>query len=83
MDPYRAWRRLLRLDHDDADIPELFAEQHQPIRLLVATDEDDFPEAFRDVLKVKILGYRDREVTVDGRRVRLLDPIWTLVPNDA
>jgi hypothetical protein len=29
-----------------------------------------------------VLGYRDRLVVRNERRLRVLEPVWTLVPND-
>ena len=37
---------------------------------------------FEDILKIQVLGYRDKLVVRHGRRLRVLDPVWTLVPCD-
>jgi hypothetical protein len=55
----------------------------QPVRLGVMTDEESFPDEFRDVLKVKILEYQEIDGVLAGAKMRLLRPIWTLVPKDA
>ena len=38
------------------------------------------PAGFEDVLEVQVLGYRERLTMVQGRRRRVLEPVWTLVP---
>jgi hypothetical protein len=58
---------------DDAD---------QPVRLLPVLDPDELPPEFEDVLQVQVLGYRERLTHLNGRRLRVLDPVWTLVPRD-
>ncbi len=52
----------------------------QPIRLLPVLEPHDLPPGFEDVLQVQVLGYRERLTLLHGRRFRVLDPIWTLVP---
>jgi hypothetical protein len=54
----------------------------QPVRLGVTTDEESFPDEFRDVLEVKILEYQEIDGVLAGAKMRLLRPIWTLVPKD-
>lgn len=61
------------------------AEPHdadEPVRLLPVLSRDDLPTEFEDILKIQILGYRQRLVVKDESRLRVLDPVWTLVPND-
>ena len=61
------------------------AELHdadQPIRLPPTLTVFDLPPEFEDVLQVQVLGYRERLTILHGRRLRVLDPIWTLVPKD-
>jgi hypothetical protein len=60
---------------------ELF-ESEQPIRLMPTVSADDLPPEFEDVLKVQVLGHRERLTILYGHRLRVLDPIWTLVPKD-
>jgi hypothetical protein len=60
---------------------ELF-ESEQPIRLMPRLSADDLPPEFEDVLKVQVLGHRERLTILYGHRLRVLDPIWTLVPKD-
>ena len=43
---------------------------------------DDLPPEFEDVLQVQVLGYRERLTILHGRRMRVLDPVWTLVPKN-
>jgi hypothetical protein len=54
----------------------------QPIRLPPILAPDDLPPEFEDVLQVQVLGYRERLTILHGRRLRVLDPVWTLVPKD-
>lgn len=58
---------------------ELFAAG-QPIRLPPMVAPDDLPPEFEEVLQVQVLGYRERLTILYGHRLRVLDPIWTLVP---
>jgi hypothetical protein len=44
-------------------------------------DEESFPIEFRDVLEVKILGYRETGMVTPAWS-RIVMPIWTLVPKD-
>ena len=83
MDAYSAWARLLGPGPKEGQSRGEYFASRQPIRLLVMTDPDEFPDEFRDVLQVKVLGYREKVRIVDGYRIRLLAPIWTLVPKDA
>jgi hypothetical protein len=57
-------------------------DSEQPIRLLPRLAAGDLPPEFEDVLQVQVLGYRQRLTILHGRRLRVLDPIWTLVPKD-
>ena len=59
-----------------------FLKDHEPVRLCVMTDQEEFPDEFEGVLEAKILGYREKAKDVDGHQVRFLVPIWTLVPKD-
>jgi hypothetical protein len=54
----------------------------QPVRLLPVLSPDDLPTDFEDVLQVQVLGYRQRLDVANGRRLLVLDPVWTLVPKD-
>jgi hypothetical protein len=60
---------------------ELF-DAGQPIRLTPVLAEGELPPEFEDILQVQVLGYRERLTTLDGQRLRVLEPIWTLVPKD-
>jgi hypothetical protein len=61
------------------------AELHdadQPVRLLPVLDPEELPPEFEAVLQIQVLGYRERLTLLDGRRLRVLDPVWTLVPRN-
>ncbi|MEA2804524.1 MAG: hypothetical protein QOG78_3260 [Rhodospirillaceae bacterium] len=56
-------------------------ESEQPIRLSPTLTADELPVGFEEILEVQVLGYRERLTTVHGgRRQRVLDPVWTLIP---
>lgn len=55
-------------------------ELEQPIRLPPTLDAHELPPEFEDVLEVQVLGYRERLTMLYGHRLRVLDPVWTLVP---
>ena len=57
-------------------------ESGQPIRLHPTVAAEDLPPEFEDVLQVQVLGYRERLAIMRGRRMHVLDPVWTLVPKD-
>ncbi len=57
-------------------------EADQPIRLAPVLEPDELPAGFEDVLQIQVLGYRERLTLLNGRRLRVLDPVWTLVPKD-
>jgi len=59
-----------------------FVDADQPIRLPPTLVAEELPPEFEEVLKVQVLGYRERLAFVGERRLRVLDPIWTLVPRD-
>jgi len=83
MDAFSAWARLLGPGPEEGQSRGEYLASRQPIRLLVVTEPDEFPDEFGDVLQVKVLGYREEVRMVDGYAIRLLAPIWTLVPKDA
>ena len=60
----------------------LVDEVEEVLRLPPLVDSDALPPGFEDVLEVQVLAYRERLVTVEGRRRRVLDPVWTLVPRN-
>jgi hypothetical protein len=60
---------------------ELSASE-QPIRLPPTVAASELPPEFEDVLEVQVLGYRERLTTLYGHQLRVLDPVWTLVPKD-
>jgi hypothetical protein len=52
------------------------------IRLAPRVAADDLPPEFEGILQVQVLGYRERLAIMRGRRMHVLDPVWTLVPKD-
>lgn len=46
------------------------------------TTEEEFPDEFRDVLRIQILEYREDDGFLAGETMRVLRPVWTLVPKD-
>jgi hypothetical protein len=63
----------------------LLAEHYrarQPVRLGPMTTEEEFPDEFRDVLRIQILEYREDDGVLAGETMRVLRPVWTLVPKD-
>ena len=45
-------------------------------------DPEELPPEFENVLQIQVLGYRERLTLLDGHRLRVLDPVWTLVPRN-
>jgi hypothetical protein len=43
-------------------------------------EPEELPPEFEDILQIQVLGYRERLTLLHGRRLRVLDPVWTLVP---
>jgi hypothetical protein len=54
----------------------------QPVPLAPMTNEEEFPDEFRDVLDLQILEYREEDGVLAGETMRVLTPVWTLVPKD-
>jgi hypothetical protein len=54
----------------------------QPVQLAPITTEEEFPDEFRDVLELQILEYREDDGILAGETMRVLRPVWTLVPKD-
>jgi hypothetical protein len=73
---------LLRPRPNDGQAAAELLEADQPIRLSPRVLADDLPPEFEDILQVQVLGYRERLAIMRGRRMRVLDPVWTLVPRD-
>jgi hypothetical protein len=73
---------LFRPRANEAQTAAELLESEQPIRLVPILAADDLPPEFEDVLQVQVLGYRERLTLLNGRRLRVLDPVWTLVPKD-
>jgi hypothetical protein len=73
---------LLRLRVNEARMASELHDADQPVRLLPVVQPDDLPPEFEDVVQVQVLGYRERLTLLHGRRLRVLDPVWTLVPRN-
>jgi hypothetical protein len=73
---------LLRKRVAEARASAELYDADQPVRLLPVLDPEELPPEFEDVLQIQVLGYRERLTLLDGRRLRVLDPVWTLVPRN-
>jgi hypothetical protein len=73
---------LLRPRPNDGQAAAELLESDQMIRLSPRVLADDLPPEFEDILQVQVLGYRERLAVMRGRRMHVLDPVWTLVPKD-
>jgi len=71
---------LLRLRVNEAQMASELHDSDQPVRLLPVLEPEELPEEFEDILQIQVLGYRERLTLLHGRRLRVLDPVWTLVP---
>ena len=74
--------QLFRFRPTDRHVAAELFDAEQPVRLPPTIDREDLPPEFEDVVKVQVLGYRERLTLFHGHRFRVLDPIWTLVPKD-
>jgi hypothetical protein len=54
----------------------------EAVRVLPVLSSDDLPTEFEDILQIQVLGYRQRLDVANGRRLLLLEPVWTLVPKN-
>jgi hypothetical protein len=73
---------LLRLRINEAQSAAELHDADQPVRLLPVLEPDELPPEFEGVLKIQVLGYREKLTLLHGRRLRVLDPVWTLIPKD-
>ncbi len=73
---------LLRRRLNEVSAASELYEADQPVRLLPVLEAEDMPVGFEDVLQIQVLGYRERLTLLQGRRLRVLDPVWTLVPRN-
>jgi hypothetical protein len=71
----------LEPDQERRLLAEYYAAR-QPVRLAPMTTEEEFPDEFRDVLKLQILEFREEDGVLAGETMRILRPVWTLVPKD-
>ena len=71
---------LLRRRLNEVNAAAELHDADQPVRLLPVLDKDDLPPEFEEVVQLQVLGYRERLTLLHGRRLRVLDPVWTLVP---
>lgn len=74
--------RLFRPGSAEGRSAAEFLESEQPIRLPPRLAADELPPEFESVLQVQVLGYREGLTILNGYRLHVLDPIWTLVPKD-
>lgn len=73
---------LLRLRVNEARMASELHEADQPVRLLPVLQPEELPPEFEAVVQIQVLGYRERLTMLHGRRLRVLDPVWTLVPRN-
>ena len=73
---------LLRRRLNEVSAAKELYDADQPVRLLPVLEAEDMPVGFEDVLQIQVLGYRERLTLLEGRRLRVLDPVWTLVPRN-
>ena len=71
---------LLRRRLNEVNAARELHDADQPVRLLPVLEPDDLPPGFEDVVQIQVLAYRERLTLLQGRRLRVLDPVWTLVP---
>ena len=73
---------LLRLRMNEARMASELQDADQPVRLLPVLEPEELPPEFEQVVQIQVLAYRERLTLLHGRRLRVLDPVWTLVPRD-
>ncbi len=73
---------LLRSHSNEVRAASDLHDADQPVRLLPVLSPDDLPPDFEDVLQIQVLGYRERLIVTNERRLHVLEPVWTLVPKD-
>lgn len=71
----------LEPEEERRQLVEYYAAR-QPVRLAAITTEEEFPDEFRGVLELQILEYREDDGILAGETMRVLRPVWTLVPKD-
>ena len=73
-------RHLLRPNPTEWHAAAELRKSEQPIRLPPTVEANELPPEFEDVLEVQVLGYRERVTFLYGHQLRVLDPVWTVVP---
>jgi hypothetical protein len=73
---------LPQRDLNEAQAAAALNDAEDPVRLLPVLSSDELPMEFEDILQVQVLGYRQRLEVANGRRLLMLEPVWTLVPKD-
>ena len=76
------WAQLFRFRQSERKAGAELLEADQPVRLPPSVEPHELPPEFEQILQVQVLGYRERLAIFQGHRLRVLDPIWTLVPRD-
>jgi hypothetical protein len=74
--------QLFRFRSADRDEAAELLDAGQPVRLPPTVEPHELPPEFEEVVRIQVLGYRERLTVFHGHRFRVLDPIWTLVPRD-
>ena len=82
MNASSVWAQLLRFRPGERKAAAELLQSDQPVRLPPTVEPHELPPEFEDVVQVQVLGYRERLAILHGYRLRVLDPIWTLVPKD-
>ena len=82
MNASSVWTQLFRFRTSERKAAAELLESDQPVRLPPTVEPHELPPEFEGVVRVQVLGYRERLTIFHGHRFRVLDPIWTLVPTD-
>jgi hypothetical protein len=82
MSAHSVLAHLLHPGSDEGQAAAELLESEQPIRLTPTLTAEELPPGFEDVLRVQVVGYRERLIAFHGHRVPVLDPVWTLVPKE-
>ena len=82
MNAHSVLAQLFHPGSNEAQAAAELLEAEQFIRLTPTLTADELPPGFEEILEVQLLGYRERLIAFHGRRLPVLDPVWTLVPKD-